>query len=194
MFFTQIIDSIICEYYRKRFRYCGRNLRFHPRNSVFEYRNISIGERVFINRGAYFSAPNGRITIGNDVLVGADVFIAAGHHKYKDIGKTISQQGYLSEEQHIVIGDDVWIASKAIILGNVKINDGAIIGAGSMVLRDIPPYCLCVGNPHCIPVRYRYSDDELRQHLSKLGKESDAIERIINLRRDMTKDCDFKLA
>lgn len=191
MILTKIIDLVVCAHYRRRFYSCGKDLRFHPMTSIFEYRNISIGERGFINRGAYFSAPNGHITIGNDVLVGADVFIAAGHHNYKTIGKTINQQGYLSEKQRIVIGDDVWIASKAIILGNVTIHDGTVIGAGSMVLKDMPPYCLCVGNPHCVPIRYRYTDDELRQHLRLLGKENYEVERIISLRREMTKDCDF---
>lgn len=192
MFLTRMIDSLVCAHYRKQFRSCGKDLRFHPGSSLFEYRNISIGERGFINRGAYFSAPNGRITIGNDALIGADVFIAAGHHNYKAVGKPINRQGYLPEEQQIVIGDDVWIASRAIILGNVTIHDGAVIGAGSMVLKDLPPYCLCVGNPHCIPIRYRYTDDELRQHLGMIGKSKEEAERIISLRREMTKDLDLK--
>jgi acetyltransferase-like isoleucine patch superfamily enzyme len=192
MFITRIYNSLINEHFRRKFRSCGKDLRFHPKDSLFEYRNISIGERGFINRGAYFSAPNGQIVIGDDALIGADVFLAAGHHRYSTVGKPINGQGYLEEEQRIVIGDDVWLASRVIVLGNVTIHNGAVVGAGSMVLKDLPPYCLCAGNPRCIPIRYRYTDEELREHLRIMGNSAEETEHTIRLRRQMTEGFDIK--
>lgn len=186
MFINQLFNKIYNEYYRKRFYNSSKDLRFHPKDSTFEYANISIGRRVFINRRAYFSAPNGIIRIGNDVLFGSDVFMAAGHHCYTEIGKTINKQKYGKEKDSIIIEDDVWIASKAIILGNVTIHEGAVVGAGSLVLKDIPPYCLYAGNPKCELIKYRYSDEELKKHLYQIGKEENEIEALIILRKTMT--------
>ena len=186
MFITKLLNSIYNKHYLKKFKASELDLRFHPKDSIFEYGHISIGKRVFINSHAYFSAPNGEIIIGNDVLIGADVFIAAGNHNYSMVGKTINRQGYPDNHKVISIKDDVWIASKVIILGEVTINEGTVVGAGSMVLKDLPPYCLCVGNPICRPIKLRYSDDELRLHLTSLGRSSKEIEEMIQLRRKMT--------
>jgi virginiamycin A acetyltransferase len=61
----------------------------------------------------------------------------------------------------VVIGNDVWIGHGAIVLKGVRIADGAIIGAGSVVTRDVPPYAIAVGNPARI-IRKRF-DDEMIQ-------------------------------
>ena len=46
-----------------------------------------------------------------------------------------------------MIEDDVWIGRRAIIMGGVTIGKGAVIGAGSVVTKDVPPYCVAAGNP-----------------------------------------------
>lgn len=56
----------------------------------------------------------------------------------------------------VIIGNDVWIGTKAVIMGGVKIGDGAVIGACAVVTKDIPPYAICVGIPAKI-VRYRFN-------------------------------------
>lgn len=186
MIINKISNQIYDSYYMRKFKKCGADLRFHPKNSTFAYSKISIGNRVFINSRAYFSAPNGNIVIGDDVLIGADVFLAAGHHSYDKVGLTINDQGYEGTEENIILENDVWIASRTIVLGNVTIHEGTIVGAGSMVLHDLPPYCLCVGNPKCQAIKYRYSDDELMQHLLIKGKTEEEAKSILCLRKNMT--------
>ncbi len=63
------------------------------------------------------------------------------------------EQGY-SEEKQIVVGDDVWLGYGAIILPGVTIGDGAIIGAGTVVTKDVPPYAIVGGNPAKV-IRFR---------------------------------------
>lgn len=60
----------------------------------------------------------------------------------------------------VVIGNDVWIGANAVILPNVKIGDGAIIGAGAIVTKDVEPYTIVVGVP-AKPIRKRYTDEEI---------------------------------
>lgn len=83
----------------------------------------------------------------------------------------VSAQGfkssyYLPEKKNFVrIGNDVWIGINAIILPGVTVHDGAIIGAGSVVTHDVPPYAIVAGVPARV-LRYRYSPDQI----SKLMK------------------------
>jgi carbonic anhydrase/acetyltransferase-like protein (isoleucine patch superfamily) len=62
------------------------------------------------------------------------------------------------------IGNDVWIGAKATILSGVAVGDGAVIGARSVVARDVPPYGIVVGNPARF-IRKRFTDDIIRQLL-----------------------------
>lgn len=62
--------------------------------------------------------------------------------------------------QQIIIGNDVWIGAYATILGGVRIGNGAVIGAGAVVAKDVPPYAVVVGNPARI-VRYRFDQDTI---------------------------------
>lgn len=65
-----------------------------------------------------------------------------------------------------MVGNDVWIGQNVTVLPGVHIGDGAIIGAGSVVAGDIPPYCVAAGNP-CRVVRQRF-DEELTAYLLAL--------------------------
>jgi acetyltransferase-like isoleucine patch superfamily enzyme len=64
----------------------------------------------------------------------------------------------------IEIGNDVWMGRGAQILSGVRIGDGAIIGANSVVAKNIPPYAIAVGNPVRI-IRYRFTENEINQLL-----------------------------
>ena len=61
-----------------------------------------------------------------------------------------------------VIGNDVWIGTRTMLIGNVRIGDGAIIGAGSVVTKDIPPYAVAAGNPDKI-IRYRFDEEQIKK-------------------------------
>jgi chloramphenicol O-acetyltransferase type B len=60
----------------------------------------------------------------------------------------------------VTIGNDVWIGSRAIILSNLTVGDGAIVGAGAVVTKDVPPYAIVAGNPARL-IRYRFGADTI---------------------------------
>jgi len=64
----------------------------------------------------------------------------------------------------IIIGSDVWVGYKALILSGVRIGDGAVIGARSVVSKDIPPYAIAVGSPIVIK-KYRFSEEVIKELL-----------------------------
>lgn len=107
---------------------------------------ITIGARVRIGtRSVIWAGPaKGRVTIGDDVLFGPDVMITAASYRYND-GHPVTDQA--SDEADIVIGNDVWLGTRVVVLPGAKIGDGAIIGAHSIVRGEIPPMTVAVGSP-----------------------------------------------
>ncbi|MGE0766686.1 MAG: DapH/DapD/GlmU-related protein [Hyphomicrobiaceae bacterium] len=102
--------------------------------------NIDIGDQVFINYGSSFSAHES-IRIGKRCKIGQYVFMMDNNqHDILDRTKT-------PETFPIVVEDDVWIGAHSIILPGVRIGRNAVVGAGSVVKRDVPAGCLVAGNP-----------------------------------------------
>jgi acetyltransferase-like isoleucine patch superfamily enzyme len=105
---------------------------------------IKVGSNVAINRGcafyAAYLAEGGTITIGNNVSIGPHVKIFAGGHDYATID-------LIDTAGPVVIQDWAWIGGNCTILPGVNIGTGAVIGAGSVVTRNIPSYTIAVGNP-----------------------------------------------
>ena len=100
---------------------------------------ITIGEGTFINYGTSISSHVG-VTIGRDCLIGNYALIMdSDYHDLYDR----SQPGAAAA---IVIEDNVWIGARAIVLKGVRIGEGAIVGAGATVVRDVAPRTV-VGNP-----------------------------------------------
>ena len=110
---------------------------------------LRIGEYTFIGRGTEIEVSR-RVTIGKGALIAPGVFITDHNHALKLGAPMFQQRG---EEAEVVIGDDVWIGGGAVICPGVTIGSGAVIGAGSVVINDIPAGVVAAGNP-CRIIRY----------------------------------------
>ncbi|KFZ36793.1 maltose acetyltransferase [Shewanella mangrovi] len=104
--------------------------------------NTKLGSHVFINFNLTVLDP-GLVTIGNHVFIGPNVCFYTALHPL-DIAERDSHTGTTLP---ITIGNHVWIAGDVKILPGVTIGDGAVVGAGSVVTKDIPAGMLAVGNP-----------------------------------------------
>lgn len=124
----------------------GKNLKTLPITTIENPSGIVIGDNVWISKNVGLYASNG-IMIGNDVIIAKDVSLISGDHDFSEQNKKINQQGMKVDKQPIVVGDDVWIGEKAIVLKKVNIGKGSIIGAGSVVTKDVPDYSIVAGNP-----------------------------------------------
>ena len=105
--------------------------------------DIKLGHGAGI--GTRSSIPTG-VSIGKYTMIGIDVLMFTNEHRYDDINTPIGLQGR-TEVKPIVIEDDVWIGSRSLIMKGVTIGHGAIIAAGSVVTKDVPPYEIWGGNP-----------------------------------------------
>lgn len=124
---------------------------------------IEIGESSEI--GMYSRiASQGYVKIGNNVITGPNVFIADFNHEYRNPYVSIKKQGnhFIPTEDgspNIIIGDNTWIGTNVVILGNVHIGKQCVIGANSVVTKDIPDYCVAVGTPAKVVKRYSFEND-----------------------------------
>lgn len=126
----------------------GENTNIMHNCCLYAHNNgfIKIGDRVNINGNVILgAADNGEIVIGNDVAIGPNVVIRASNHKYTHKDIPISKQGHTGGK--IIIEDDVWLGANVVVLPNLTIGKGAVIGAGAVVNRDISPYALAGGVP-----------------------------------------------
>lgn len=113
---------------------------------------IVIGDDVYINYNSNISSA-GNVVIGNDVTISPNVFICNYDH---DISKPLKNYLHtpLMVKGDIRIEEGAWIGNNSMVLGGVVIGHHSIVGAGSLVTRDVPPYCLAVGNPASVIKRY----------------------------------------
>lgn len=133
---------------------CGHHLRLE----VFDFHNgtrfeprVSIGDNVSFNDRCHIAAIH-HIDIGNDVLIGSDVYISDhAHGRTEEIESSLPPgRRILHSKGPVSIGDRVWIGSKVSILPGVSIGTGAIIGAGSVVTKDVPAFSVVAGAPASI--------------------------------------------
>lgn len=103
-------------------------------------KNIKIGKDVFVNSGCCFQDQGG-VTLGDGCLVGHNVVFATLDHD-----KRPGRRGDMTAAP-IVVGKDVWIGAHATILKGVTIGEGAIVAAGAVVTRDVPPNTIAAGVP-----------------------------------------------
>lgn len=116
---------------------------------VYNFRNIShagirIGRNSLIGEYNVLRGQGG-ITIGDRVYTSPMVQMLAVNHVFDDPERPFVEQGITA--QGIVVEDDVWIGSGAILLDGVRVGKGAVVTAGSVVARDVPPYTVVGGVP-----------------------------------------------
>lgn len=99
----------------------------------------------------------GPLHIGKNVMMGPDVTILTHTHNIERIDIPMRLQGMRVAE--VVIGNDVWIGMRVIIMPGVKVGDGVVIGAGAVVTKDVPDFAIVGGVPAKI-IRYRNSNDK----------------------------------
>lgn len=109
--------------------------------------NISIGENVVIRPNTMlFADEYAQIIIEKNVLIGSGVHFYVDNHKFSKINIPIMEQGY-APSQGIKVCEGAWLGANVIVLPGVVIGINSVIGAGSIVTKSIPDYCVAVGNP-----------------------------------------------
>jgi acetyltransferase-like isoleucine patch superfamily enzyme len=123
----------------------GPGVKLAPNVSLRSGERIEIGARAHV--GAHCSLWAGdrsRIVLGEDALLGPEVYITTANYGTAP-GRPIMTQP--REEADVIIGRDVWLGARVIVLAGVTISDGCVVGAGSVVTSSLPPNSIAVGAP-----------------------------------------------
>ena len=128
--------------------YVGENVNIEP-HCTFNYA-LKIGDNSGVGEN---SELYGDITIGKDVMMGTGCIIYTRNHRFDSLDVPMWKQG-VEEVRPVVIGNDVWIGGRVTILPGVHIGNGAVVGAGAVVTKDVPDYAVVAGNPAKI-IKYR---------------------------------------
>lgn len=129
--------------------YCASGCR------ISSGRKIQIGKNFYMGFNCHLGA---NAIIGNDVIFASNVALVGGDHKIDYIDCPIRFSGR-DEYKTTVIENNVWVGHGAIILHGVHIANGAVVGAGSVVTKNVPPNAIVAGNPARF-IRYRHHSSE----------------------------------
>ena len=128
----------------------GSNVGFGLNSQIYSTgignEQIEFGNNVYLNSNVMINADiGGNIQICDNVLIGPNVVLRASNHIFSKRNISIFMQGH--ESGSITIEDDVWLGANVVVLPNVTIGKGAIVGAGAVVTKDIKAYTIVGGVP-----------------------------------------------
>ena len=129
---------------RSKFEHFGHRSRVSFGTRILEPNRIRVGTRSTIPTSSVIDGRGG-LTIGNDCLLGFENIILTSTHEADRVDINIMDQGMLSAP--VFIGDDVWTGCRVVILPGVRIGSHAVIGAGSVVTKDVPDWAVAAGVP-----------------------------------------------
>ena len=148
---SMLIRRFLC---KRIFSSCGDKIVVENKAYFGNGKDFKVGNEGGI--GYNFKSINRTVTIGNYLMMAEDVLFIGGGHDFSRLDIPMGHQPALPKTP-LIIEDDVWIGARAIILpGCMRIGKGVIVGAGSVVTKDVPDYAIVGGNPARV-IKYRNS-------------------------------------
>lgn len=145
----------------------GKNIRFgnYTRVNFYDKGVFSIGDNCYIGQRNTFLVGDD-IIIGKEVLMASDICVTSENHSMDPINPNSYGKQSLKIKP-VKINDGCWIGEKVIILPGVCIGTKSIIGAGSVVTKNIPDYCIAVGNPAKAIKKFDFEKNSWIEYLDK---------------------------
>jgi putative colanic acid biosynthesis acetyltransferase WcaF len=124
----------------------GKGVHVYPGVKIWAPWNLNLDDYCGIANGVILYS-QGKITIGKRSIISQGAHLVSGTHDY-------TKQGFPLVTKEITIGNDVWVAADAFVHPGITIGEGCVIGARSVVTKDMPKWMVCTGHP-CMPVKNR---------------------------------------
>lgn len=155
----------------------GSGFRFDP-DGEYTFRNIFVGDNVSLGLRPMLVAALSEIRIGSHVMFGPEVVVIGGGHNIAVLRRFMTEvtEKTGNEDLGVVIEDDVWVGTRALILRGVSVGRGAVVSAGSVVTKSVPPYAIVAGNPARV-VRFRWDVETILMHEEALYPPAQRLSR-----------------
>lgn len=155
----RLVRRFLACFYVRNFIFL-RNVYFADRPFVSKKNKIEfLGMNVYFGHCAHLSAD---MKVGSGVLIGSNVSFVGGDHRWQSPNELMFFSGR-DEIKTIIIGDDVWIGHGSIVMHGVRIGDGAIVAAGSVVTKDVEEFTIVGGNP-ARKIKNRFTEKDKERH------------------------------
>jgi len=168
-----IIRAVKVNSFKRKWRKCNQHNGTRAVNVFWDgMKNITVGRYSYGDIKVIRSGSTSKLMIGDFVSIAPEVsFVIDSEHNMDTIStfpfKTIvlgKAEPELPVKGDIIVGDDVWIGYRATIMSGVHIGQGAVIAAGSVVTKDVPPYAIVGGVPAKV-IKYRFDEDMINDLL-----------------------------
>lgn len=146
---------------------CGEDVNVEHGAWFGSGKGIRLGDRSDLGMDVLVIGP---VHVGKDVMMGPRCVLLASAHETRRVDVPMNQQGF-REDRPIVVEDDVWIGAGCIVLPGRRIGTGSIVGAGSVVVTDVPPYTVVAGNPARV-VKHRRAGDQLPEAVTEAADDA----------------------
>lgn len=145
--------------------YCGKNVVLHKPNICSKPENIYLYDNTSIMKNWILLSDTGKFIMKEHSIASTNLVVITGNHN-RVIDHTLQDSianRLADEEKDIVCEEEVWLGSNVVLLPGVKIGRGTTVAAGSVVNRDLPPYCLCAGVPARVKKIY-WTEEQILKH------------------------------
>ena len=140
-----------------------KNVIIRPSSCLYTHKcnsYIELGNNVEVGNHSTISSLNS-VIIKDGVLTGPHVFISDHNHEYHNPYIHIYKQGLMAcEGSRVLIGEGTWLGTNVVVVGNVHIGKQCVIGANSVVTKDIPDYCVAIGIPAKVIKEYDFNKEQ----------------------------------
>lgn len=136
-----MLNEVAADAWREQLKTCGKGVYFQPGVQIEMPEHVEIGDGVSLGAFAHIWGGGG-VRIGRCVMLGSHVVITSLTHDY-----TVLEMNGTLVGKPVVVEDYVWLGAHAVILPGVTIGRGAVVGAGAVVTKDVPPRTIVAGAP-----------------------------------------------
>lgn len=162
---------------RSKLGYCADSVILTPPINIYPLRNVFLYENTQIASGSVISTPNAKFIIKSNCCIAEHLTVHTGNHAMvvgkfcSDITEATKPAGY---DKDVIIENDVWIGCNVTLLSGVHIGRGAIIAAGAVVARDIPPYAVAGGVPAKV-IKFKWSIEQILTHEAQVYEAKERL-------------------
>ena len=156
--------------------YVGANVR------VYNKDNFIMEEHTKVDHNAIIMNTNAKFIVHRYSGISVNLVVITGNHPmqigkfYRTVSKKRDHLDISKYDKDVVVDEDVWVGANATLLCGVHIGRGAVVGAGAVITKDVPPYSLVGGIP-AKPIKYKWTIDEILQHESIVYSEEERFTR-----------------
>ena len=152
---------------------CGKNVTLGRRLRMSGSKNLFVGNNVSSGDDARVMCTLAKIQVGDNVMFGPGVTCITGGHRTDIIGRYMisvtNNEKRPEDDRDITFEGDNWIGANVTILCGVTIGEGAVVAAGAVVTKDVPPYSIVGGVPAKV-IKMRFTEEEITEHKRLLQK------------------------